>query len=69
MQFLEQSQIHIECISEWFVDDFFVKFNPVLYRLHAFQMMDQIYSGAVSVKIRQAKRMHGAANSNCPCFL
>ena len=69
MQFLEQSQIHIECISEWLAGDFFVKFSPVLCCLHAFQMIDQIYSGAVSVKIRQAKRMHGAANSNCPCFL
>ena len=30
--------------------------------------MDQIYSGAVRVKIRQANKIHGAANSNCPCF-
>lgn len=69
MQFLEQSQIHTECISKLFKGDFFVKFSPVLYWLHAFQMIDQIYSGAVRVKIRQANRMQGAANSNCPCFL
>lgn len=26
------------------------------------------YSGAVSVKMRQANRMQGAASSNCPCL-
>ena len=28
-----------------------------------------MYSGAVSVKIRQAKRIAGAVNSKLPCFL
>lgn len=42
MQFLEQSQIHIECISKWLAGDFFVKFSPVSHRLHAFQIIDQI---------------------------
>ncbi len=70
MVILEQTQIHTVWISKWVSDEIFVK----AWELHSHgdllgQIIDQIYSGAVSVKIRQAKRMHGAANSNCPCFL
>ena len=70
MVILEQTQIHTVWISKWVGDEIFVKsMGAALTRCLLGQIIDQIYSGAVSEKIRQANRMQGAANSNCPCFL